>query len=125
MYASMRAALSSFMLLRNVAVDIQGKGCGSVSKIALHGLDIIPILKGEDGERVTEIVHPAIRDADGGGDLLEVIADGAFGKCLSAFRCGEHQGGLPFCRCLPALPYGTGFQALRRLLPVLPVEAEP
>ena len=70
---------------------------------------------------MTEIVHPAIRDADGGGDLLEVIADGALGN-VAAFRCGEHQGGFPFRRCLPALPYGTGFQALRRLLPVLPVK---
>ena len=39
-------------MLSNVAADIQGKGCGSVPKIALHGLDIVPILKGEDGECV-------------------------------------------------------------------------
>ena len=38
----------------NVAVDIQGKGCGSVPKIALHRLDIIPILKEEDSERVLQ-----------------------------------------------------------------------
>ena len=64
-----------FHLLRNVPVNVQIKGGCGVAQVALYGLDVIPILEGQDGERMPEIMHPARRNADYLHDFLEVIAE--------------------------------------------------
>lgn len=46
-----------------------------MAQVALYGLDVIPILEGQDGERMPEIMHPARRNADYLHDFLEVIAE--------------------------------------------------
>ena len=64
-----------FHLLRNVPVNVQSKGGCGVAQVALYGLDVIPVLEGQDGECMAEIMHPAGRDADCFHDFLEVIAE--------------------------------------------------
>lgn len=46
-----------------------------MAQVALYGLDVIPILEGQDGEHMPEIMHPARRNADYLHDFLEVIAE--------------------------------------------------
>ena len=50
-YASLRAALSSFLRSQTWP---QTSRESSKPKIVLHRLDIVPILKGEDSERVLQ-----------------------------------------------------------------------
>ncbi len=51
-------------LLRDMPVNVQGKGDGGVSRLVLHRLDGIAVLEGEHGEGVAEIVNAAFRHSD-------------------------------------------------------------
>lgn len=51
-------------LLRDVSVDIQRKRSGCVSKIFLHGLNVVAALDRGNGESMTQIVEACGRCAD-------------------------------------------------------------
>ena len=44
--------------LRHMAVHIKGKSGGSVAQVALDSFHVVPILEGEDGKGMPEIVEP-------------------------------------------------------------------
>ncbi len=39
--------------VRHVTVYVEGKGCGSMSQVHLHRLDIVPILQGKDCKAIS------------------------------------------------------------------------
>ena len=41
-----------FHLLTDMAVHVQSESGGSMAEVALHGFHIIPVLEGENGERM-------------------------------------------------------------------------
>ena len=65
-----------FHLLRYMAINVQGKGCGGVAQILLHRLDIVPGLDGCHGVRVPQIVKAGFRAAYLLHDLLEGVVHG-------------------------------------------------
>ncbi len=44
-------------LISGMAVYINGKGCGGVSKILLHGFDIIAMFQRGNGKAATEVIR--------------------------------------------------------------------
>ena len=64
-----------FHLIGNMAVHIQGKGCGGMTQILLYRFDIITGADGCHGIGVPEIVEAGFRAADLRHDLLEVLQD--------------------------------------------------
>ena len=53
-----------------MTVNVQRKGGSCVAQIPLHRLYIIPILEGQDGESVTEIMHTAVSRSNLSGQSL-------------------------------------------------------
>ena len=62
-------------LVGNVSVDIQRESRGSVSKVSLYGLYIVPVLERGNGIAVSHIVKTCVRDSHIGGNLFAVRAD--------------------------------------------------
>lgn len=58
-----------------MTINVQRKGGGRVAEIPLYRLYIIPVLEGQDGESVTEVMHPAIRRSNLSGQPLIVEID--------------------------------------------------
>ena len=62
-------------LVCNVSVDIQCESRGSVSKIPLYGLYIVPVLERGNGIAVPQIVKTCVRDSHIRHNLFEVRTD--------------------------------------------------
>ena len=96
-----------FHPLRHMTVNVQRESGGCVAEISLHRLYIIPVLEGQDGESVTEVMHPAVRRSNLSGQPLIVEIDRLRAQMDSCDR-SEHKGGFLFVHVAPCLPKLTG-----------------
>lgn len=58
-------------------------------QISLNSFYVVPILEGEDGKGMPEIVYPAIWSPDLRGQLLVMVID-RLGTEIAPRRCGEY-----------------------------------
>ena len=66
-------ARSALHFVGSVTIDIEGEGCGGMTKVFLNRLYIITVLQRGDGKAVPEIVKPHFGDTDLLSDLFELL----------------------------------------------------
>ena len=73
-----------------MTVDIKSKGGGRMTKITLHGFDVITGADAVDGVGMAKVMYPCVGKANALHDTLEAVEDRTVGDIASKL-IGEHQ----------------------------------
>lgn len=77
-------------LVGDVAVNVEGEGCGGVAEVLLHGLDVIARLDGGHGVGMAQVMESGVGRADGGYNAFEFPV-GVLGFQVAAQLIGEDE----------------------------------
>ena len=94
-----------------MTVDIKGKGGGRMTKITLHGFDVITGADAVHSVGMTKIVYPCVGKANTFHDTLEAVVHGSI-RQIAAGLVGEYEA-VPF-PCIAGLhPHTVLLQLLK------------
>ena len=74
-------------LVGHVAINIQSKSCGSMAKVTLNSLDVIPGTQRSNSITVPEIMKSCIRPANGCDDFFEMPHHGLRNQISTQLIC--------------------------------------